>query len=62
MFTLWFWWFSALASVLGWTVSILAVQSNGVLESRSPRETTTTLVSFISLDGELVVPSKEVIK
>lgn len=55
-------WISALTSVLGWTVHILAVRSDGGLESRSSRETTRTLVSFISLVGDNVVPSKQVIE
>ncbi|XP_075871777.1 protocadherin Fat 4-like isoform X1 [Nelusetta ayraudi] len=52
---------SVLSSVLCWTVHILDVRNKGALDSRSLRATTRTLVSFVSLIGEQVVPSEEVI-
>ncbi|XP_075905067.1 protocadherin Fat 4-like isoform X2 [Nelusetta ayraudi] len=53
---------SALSSVLGWTIHILDVRSDGAVDSRSLKATNKTLVSFVSFDGEQVVPSEEVMK
>ncbi|XP_041840144.1 protocadherin Fat 4 [Melanotaenia boesemani] len=55
---------ASLGKVLGWTVNVIQVSSvsGGAVESRSLRESVRTLVSFVALDGEEVVPSNEVTK
>lgn len=53
---------STLGAALDWTVHVMEVRSGGAAQSRSQRAAATTLVSFISLDEDKVVPAEEVIE